>query len=211
MARAFATLAAVFAIALMAASSAEARFFGADFRRPANSPATCQDFIFFQAVPSCSWSTTGSLGSTAETLQVPDTGVIRRVRVKTGPVTGPMRVSVARALRAENGGEAACCTGVRQTRVFTPQPNSVTTIRTRMRVRRSFNQVSRYYEFDVLFLSMQNSGTPIPAHYSGDTSGADNCSGGWFPRFQPGQENFSGPYGVCGYTILLRADWRRRN
>ena len=40
---------------------------------------------------------------------------------------------------------------------------------------------------------------------------ADNCSGGWFPRLRPGEENFTGPYGVCGYTILIRAKWEPRN
>jgi hypothetical protein len=72
----------------------------------------------------------------------------------------------------------------------------------------TFNRISRMYAFDSVFLTMENANTPIPAHVTGTGSG--NCSGGWFPAVRPGQENFTGPYGVCGATILLRAEWHSR-
>jgi hypothetical protein len=73
----------------------------------------------------------------------------------------------------------------------------------------SFNRISRIYSFDSLFLTMENPNTPIPANTIADTTNG-NCSGGWFPAVRPGQENFTGPYGVCGATILMRGTWRAR-
>ncbi len=194
-------------IALLACASADAREFGANLRRPADSTATCQSFIFFQQVPSCSWTTSGAINNPSESMVVPGNGRINRVRIKVGPQTGPMRVTVAEALRQQNGGESACCTGRRQSRVFTPRRNATTTLKVNMPVRISFNSQSQIYSYDVLFLTMQNASTPIPASLGNQDTG--NCSGGWFPAIRPGVENFSGPYGVCGYTILMRANWVR--
>lgn len=70
----------------------------------------------------------------------------------------------------------------------------------------TFNRTSRIYAFDSIFLTMVNASTPIPANATDPNTG--NCSGGWFPAVRPGQENFTGPYGFCGYTILIRADWQ---
>lgn len=49
----------------------------------------------------------------------------------------------------------------------------------------------------------------IPANVIANAQ-SGNCSGGWFPAVRPRQENFTGPYGVCGATILVRANWVRR-
>ncbi len=196
-----------FTTLLAIAPAADARTFGANLRRPANNTASCQSLIFYQQVPSCSFSTTGSYTSAAESLIAPGNGRINRVRIKVGPQTGPMRVVVAESLRAENGGEAACCTGRRQTRVLRPRPNRTTRFNVNLPVRRRFNQQSRYYSYDTLFLTMENPNTPIPASLSDPNDPASNCSGGWFPAIRPGVENFSGPYGVCGATIMLRANW----
>ncbi|MEA2374478.1 MAG: hypothetical protein QOD53_941 [Thermoleophilaceae bacterium] len=200
--------AVMIAIALLAAPPAQAKSFGANLHRAANGAATCQSFIFFQQVPSCSWTTSGALFNPAESMVVPGTGTITRLRIKVGPQTGPMRIAILQSLRQENGGEAACCIGRRQTKVFTPKPNAVKTLKVKLRVSSTFNKKSRIYAFDSLFLTMENAGTPIPANVSDPNS--DNCSGGWFPAVRPRQENYTGPYGVCGYTILIRADWKPR-
>jgi hypothetical protein len=193
---------------LVVAPAAQARAFGANLNRVANSTASCQSFIFYQAVPSCSWTVAGAPFNGSESMVVPGTGTITRVRIKVGPQTGPMRIAILQSLRAQNSGEAACCVGRRQTGVFTPRPNAITTLHVRIPVSSTFNSRSGYYAFDNLFLSMENPNTPIPANVSDPNT--DNCSGGWFPAVRPRQENFGGPYGVCGYTILIRADWQPR-
>lgn len=193
---------------LAAAPAAGARSFGANLARAANNTATCQSLIFFQRVPSCSWTTSGGPTSVRESLLVPGSGTVTRVRIKVGPRTGPMRIAVVQSLRKENSGEAACCIGRRQTPVFRPRANAITTLRVRLPVSVTFNRKSRIYAFDSLAVTMENASTPIPANVN--PSGAGNCSGGWFPAVRPGQENFTGPYGVCGATILLRADWTPR-
>jgi hypothetical protein len=192
--------------ALLLAPGAEARWFGANLHRSANSEATCQDFIFTQRVSSCSWFTSGTPPDDArETMIVPGTGVITRVRIKVGKRSGPMRVSTAETLRKKNSRESACCTGRRQTRILHPRRRHTTTYRVHIPVRVHYNRRSKIYSYDTIFLTMQNAHTPIPAH-----GGGGNCSGGWFPRLRPHRENFSGPYSQCGYTILLRAKWHAR-
>jgi hypothetical protein len=203
-------LAVTIAAVLVTGGAAEARGFGANLRRPANNTASCQSLIFYQQVPSCSFSTTGSLQSAAESMIVPGTGRINRVRIKVGNQTGPMRVTIAQALRRENAGESACCTGRRQSRVLRPRRNRTTRFNVNLPVRSTFNSSSRYHSYDVMFLTMENPNTPLPASLSDPNSSASNCSGGWFPAIRPGVENFSGPYGVCGATILMRANWVRR-
>lgn len=205
------TFAALVVVMLVTAPSAWARFFGANLRRPPNNTASCQSLIFYQRVPSCSWTTSGALFNAREGMVVPGTGTITRVQVRVGPRTGPMRVAILQSLRKENSGEAACCIGRSQSRVFTPRPNAITTIPVRLPTSVTFNRRSRIYAFDSLFLTMENPNTPIPANVTG--TGEGNCSGGWFPAVRPRQENFTGPYGVCGATILIRGDWfpaRRR-
>ena len=117
-----------------------------------------------------------------------------------------MRVAILQSLRKENSGEAACCIGRAETAPFTPQPNAITTLQVQLPVSVTFNQESRIYAFDSLFLTMDDASTPIPANLTDPNGG--NCSGGWFPAVHPGQENYTGPYGVCGATILVRAEWR---
>jgi hypothetical protein len=194
------------AVALVVAPAADGKQFGANLKRPANSTATCQSFIFYQQVPSCSWTTSGAPLNPAESMVVPGTGTITKVRIKVGPQTGPMRIAILRSLRNQNSGEAACCIGRRQTKVFTPKANAVTTKKVKLPVSSTFNKKSHIYSYDNLFLTMENASTPIPANASDPNT--DNCSGGWFPAVRPGQENYTGPYGVCGYTILIRATWR---
>jgi hypothetical protein len=196
-------------VALTVPSSATALDFGANLNRRANNTASCQSLLLFQPVASCSWTTSGALGNLREGMVVPGTGTLTRVRIRVGPRTGPMRIAILRSLRKENSGEAACCIGRRQSRRFTPRANAITTVTVNLPVAVSFNRLSRIYSFDSLFLTMENPNTPIPANVIADTTNG-NCSGGWFPAVRPGQENFSGPFGVCGSTILVRGTWMAR-
>ena len=199
---------ALLALLVAAPASDAATWFGARLKqRPANATASCQAWVPYQQVPSCTWFTSGALFNTAEGMVVPGTGRITRVKVKVGNATGPMRIAIVESLRRANGGESACCIGRRQTKRFTPRRNAVRTLRTNLPVRIEYNENSGIYSYDAIALTMDNPNTPIPANYTGRTDGSDNCSGGWFPAVRPGQENFGGPYGVCGYTILIRARW----
>jgi hypothetical protein len=191
---------------LVAAPTAAGKPFGANLDRVPDSTATCQDLVPYQRVDSCSWATSGSLGNVAETMIVPGTGTITQVQVRVGSRTGPMRVAILQSLRRENAGESACCIGRLETASFTPKPNAIATLQVHMLVSVSFNQQSRTYAYDTLFLTMDDASTPIPANRGNPNGG--NCSGGWFPAVRPGQENFSGPYGICGATILVRAEWQ---
>jgi hypothetical protein len=203
-----ATAVAVAAL-LVTSPTTPAKDFGANLSRPANNPTSCQGLIFYQRVPSCSFSTTGGLRSLRESMVVPGTGTITRVRIKVGNTTGPMRIAILQSLRKENAGEAACCIGRRQSRVFTPRRNRITSVTVNLPVSVTFNRKSRIHAFDSMFLTMENPDVPIPANVIADTQ-TGNCSGGWFPAVRPRQENFTGPYGVCGATILIRGTWKPR-
>jgi hypothetical protein len=196
-------------ILFVAAPSAEAKWFGANLGRQANSQASCQSFIYFQQVPSCSWTTSGAIFNPAEGMVVPGTGTITQVKIKVGPQPGPMRAAILESLRSENSGEAACCLGRRQTKVLTQKPNTTRTYNVNLPVSVTYNKKSHIYAYDSLFLTMEDPNTPIPANADGNTD-SGNCSGGWFPAVRPKQENYSGPYGVCGYTILIRGNWQRK-
>ncbi len=202
-------LGAVCAAALTLTSSAGAREFGANLNRAANNNVSCQGLILFSRVPSCSFTTSGGLRSLRENMIAPATGRITYVKIKVGNTTGPMRIAILQSLRKENSGEAACCIGRRQSRVFTPRRNRITRVNVNLPVSVTFNRRSRIYAFDSVFLTMENPNTPIPANVIADTTNG-NCSGGWFPAVRPRQENFTGPYGVCGATILIRPNWVRR-
>lgn len=201
-----AALAAV-AIALAAAPAAEARDFGANLNRTPNNTVGCQGLQLFIRVPSCSFTTSGAIFNSREAMVVPGTGTITKVKIRVGNTTGPMRIAILQSLRKENSGEAACCIGRRQSRVFTPRRNRTTTVTVNLPVSVTFNKRSRIYAFDSMFLTMENPFTPIPANVSNSDNG--NVSGGWFPAVRPGQENFGGPYGV-GATILIRGTWVKK-
>src|SRR4249920_189785 len=153
-------LVAVLGITLAAAPAAEGRDFGANLRRVANNTASCQSLILFQRVASCSFTTSGALFNPREGMVVPGSGIITKVKVKVGPRTGPMRIAILQSLRKENSGEAACCVGRRQSKVFTPRPNRTTTVTVNLPVSVTFNKRSRIYAFDSLFLTMENPNTP---------------------------------------------------
>jgi hypothetical protein len=194
-------------IALAAAPAAGARDFGANLNRTPNNTVGCQGLQFFIRVPSCSFTTSGAIFNSREAMVVPGTGTITKVKIRVGNTTGPMRIAILQSLRKENSGEAACCIGRRQSRVFTPRRNRTTTVTVNLPVSVTFNKHSRIYAFDSMFLTMENPFTPIPANVSNSDNG--NVSGGWFPAVRPGQENFGGPYGV-GATILIRGTWVKK-
>lgn len=214
--RCCAAIAAIAATAGLPAPAAQAVFFGADLRRPANARFDCT--VIPSAVlplPSgagtCTWFSTGTATSSREGFNVPaGRGRVVRVLVKAGPVTGPMRVVVLRSVRDPLSTAApACCRERLRSRVFTPRPNATTRIRVSFPVRndRVPNPVSGAVSFDTLALNVLAPGVPIPAHDTGATDALTAPLGGaFFPRLRPGQLR-ADVTGTLGYQVLLRAEW----
>jgi len=194
--------------------------FGANLdQRSANSTATCAypPYYpgFFPLGNSCTFfSTATPTGQASETQVVPlpdpavhgnQSGTITAIRIKTGPYqAGPAKLTVLRAHRAFNGGEAACCVGQAESAQFTLTPNSIVNVATNLPVESMYDAAQRIYTYDILALSVLDATTPIPGEFSGDPNGY--CSTGYFPYVQTGQERFSGDYGICGFLLLMQAD-----
>jgi hypothetical protein len=207
-------------LALPAGASAGTVTFGAKLdQRSANSTATCgyPPYYpgYFPLGNSCTfYSTATPTGQAGETDVVPlpdpaangnQSATITAVRIKTGPYqSGPAKLTVLRAHRAVNGGEAACCIGQAESAQFTLTSNSIVNVATDLPVESRYDAAQRIYTYDTLALSVLDASTPIPAEFSGDPNGY--CSGGYFPYVQTGQERFSGEYDICGFLVLMQAD-----
>lgn len=178
-------------------AQAQAESFGADLSLPANGDRTCAQgffpdpymaFVVGVHYASCTWWSAGSLTPGAGDALVPrGGGILKRVRVKVGPVTGRMQVLVLRQRRQPNIGTAACCFYVAATPVFTPVPNDITELTTNIPVRNDYDPASGLENFDLLAVSSLDPDVPVPSWLggSGYTGGA---IGGVFPHWQPGVE-----------------------
>jgi hypothetical protein len=206
MARTGALTALLISAALLVPTDAgAATTFGANLNRTPNNANTCQSFGYGPIT--CSVESTNLV--TGESGFPPvGLGRITRVRVRVGPVTGPMQIVVEEALRKDNPGDPghptyACCKAINLSQVFTPAPNAVTTVAVNLPVRQDIapDPASGYYVDDHLALSVLSSNVPIPA------SAEPNASvGGWLPAWTQGQERCC-PYGTSGFQILFNADW----
>src|SRR5688572_31078488 len=90
--------------ALVGAAPAHSVTFGADLSQVPNADFDCTvvpPFNFSTGVDTCTWWTTSTVaGSASQSLVVPSGGgVVKRVRVRVGPVTGPMQVVTLRSIR----------------------------------------------------------------------------------------------------------------
>jgi hypothetical protein len=136
-------------------------------------------------------------------------GVITNVRVRVGPVTGPMQVVVQQALRKDNPASPgnptyACCQAIRFSQVFTPAANSTTSVRVNLPIRQDISPdpSTGYYVDQHLALSVLAANVPIPA--------ASNPNSGFsifFPAWAPGDERCC-PYGSLGAIVTMNADWQ---
>jgi hypothetical protein len=210
----------VVVVALLALpASVGAVTFGANLdQRTANSTATCAyppyDPGYYLGDSCTFFSTATPTGQAGETQVVPlpdpaangnQAGTINEVRIKTGPYqSGPAKLTVLRAHRAVNGGEAACCVGQAESAPFTLTPNSIVHVATNLPVESKYDAAQRIYTYDILALSVLDPTTPIPGEFTGDSTGY--CATGYFPYVQTGQERFSGDYGICGFLVLMQAD-----
>jgi hypothetical protein len=195
---------------LLAPAQSSAVTFGANLNRTPNNTTACNasSWFFFYTFPTCSFDfqnlATGESGSPPV-----GRGVVDRVRVRVGPVTGPMQVVVEQALRQDNPGDPghptyACCQAINAAPVFTPAANAITQVAVNLPIRQDIAPDPRtgIYTDQHLALSVLAPNVPIPANL--DSNG---FFGGWFPAWKVGDER-AGAYGGQGAVILLSADWR---
>jgi hypothetical protein len=217
-----AAAAAAIATAAVAApdATAQVRTIGANLDRPATAPYGCEtlpttDFAGNRAfLPSgagtCTYVATGGLGNFAEVAQAPPGGgLVTRVRVRAGPVVGPMQVTVSRAMRSTTPGIGfACCFFAGASQAFVPRPNAVTQVGVRLPVRSDLDpQVGE--TVDYLGITVLAPGVPIPAQEIGSPGNIQNPGAiGFFPHLRP-EDSISGRVdgaGIGGVVPLLSAD-----
>lgn len=194
---------------LAAPAPSAAVSFGANLSRVPDNTTACNQILLFTPVNTCSISSTDL--STGEGMHPPvGRGVITRVRVRVGPVTGPMQVVVEQALRADNPSDPghptyACCQAIRVSQVFTPRANATTSVAVNLPIRQDIapDPKTGLYTDQHLALSVLAPNVPIPA--------ASSPNAGYsifFPHWSPGDERCC-PYGGLGAMVTLSADWQR--
>lgn len=207
--------------------------FGADLNRPANSGFDCgagpgagafgQLVLYPTNATTCTWLAAGRNFGQAENTLVPQgQGTITNVRVRVGPITGPMQVVVLRSVRqgvvnpnpagetpGGFGANVACCREVGRSAPFVPAPNAASNIAVALPVKADItpNPISGAFDFDALGLSVLGPGVPIPAHDTGDYQNVlGPTAAAYFPALTPGQER-ADSFGTLGFQPLLQADW----
>jgi hypothetical protein len=218
---------AIIAVAALAASASTVHaqiVFGANLNRPVNYAFDCgvgpgvgvfgEQVLYPTNVGDCTWLAIGTNFGQQESLLVPiGLGTVTGVRIKVGPITGPMQVVVLRALRTvavdPTGANAACCFEMGRSAVFTPAPNAINTVAVNLPVLAEIGPAlgSTLIAFDALGLSVLAPGVPIPAHDTGiyqDLAGPSALL--FFPAFRPAAERADG-FGTSGYQLLMDALW----
>jgi hypothetical protein len=203
-------VAAVAALLVGAAvpSPSSAVTFGTDLSRVPDNTTACNEILFFNPIPTC--STTSNDPTTGEQLRPPvGRGIVTTVRVKVGPVTGPMQVVVQQALRADNPSSPgnptyACCQAIRTSQVFTPAANATTTVKVNLPIRQDLapDPASGLYTDQHLALSVLAANVPIPA-----ASSPNSGYSVFLPAWQAGEER-AGPFSGLGAAVTLSADWQ---
>jgi len=182
--------------------------FGANLGRAPNNTTTCVGLQLFPSSESCSVESSNL--TTGETVFPPvGEGVVSNVRVRVGPVTGPMQVVLEEALRKDNPLDPghptyACCSLHAASPIFTPAANAITTVPVNFRVQQSrVPEPSGFYVDQHLALSVLSPTVPIPA--SLDSSAV---LGAWFPAWATIGEQKVGPSGTfLAADLLINADW----
>lgn len=135
----------VLALLALAAPAQASVTLGADLSRPANAPFTCATlpagtWLMPIGATSCTYYTTSAqMYPPKEVNIVPQDGggygVITKVRVKTGAVSGPMQVVTFRSMRqSQSTGDPGCCWPQYASPVFEPPADSVYELPTQLPV-----------------------------------------------------------------------------
>jgi hypothetical protein len=102
--------------------------------------------------------------------------------------------------------DPACCFPVGASEVFTPAPNSITTVPMSVRVRNDTDPASGINNYDHIAISVLAPDVPVPAYYTGDQSLSAPTGGAFYPHYTPGTERTTGMFGVVGFQTLINAD-----
>lgn len=206
-------------LALAAPASSTAVTFGANLSRPVSQANSCDQISATALFPpgqtygSCSLNFQNL--TTGETVFPPaGRGFVNTVRVKVGPITGPMQIVVEQALRKDNPSDPghptyACCQAVGASQVFTPAANTTTSVRVNLPVRQDIapDPKTGIYTDRHLALSVLAGNVPVPAAF---TSPAETAVFGvWFPAWRVGDERLGPPPSGTGAVILFNADWAK--
>lgn len=141
----------------------------------------------------------------AQSTGAPGPGVITRVRIKAAAPTGPMQVTVARAISSTTAG-FACCFYQGESQVFAPQPNTTTAVAMRLPVSSHFDPDNGYQAVDYLGLTVLANEVAIPGQYPGNNEFEGSLA--FFPRLRP-EDATSGRVDGYGNSLipLLNADF----
>ncbi len=218
----------ILALAPPAANAATITF-GTDLGQPANAPLSCSEGVLNQFLGqfligpfngNCMWSSV-VVGSTAESLTAPASGTVTAVRVRAGASTGPMQVNVVRFLFRQTGNpatpELACCFVQAYGPVFTPAPNSVTTIPTNLPVKVEAtpppNDTTTVAATDQLALTSLEPGVQVPLFATKNGAGdLSVLSYAWYPAPTspavpaPSPNPIGGFADLSGFKVLMNAD-----
>ncbi len=207
------TVLAALALCVLAAAvitpRADAIAFGANLSRPADNMTRCGQFLFPQQSITCSAESTNL--TTGESGFPPvGVGVVTQVRVKVGPITGPMQIVVEEALRKDNPSDPghptyACCKAINASQVFTPAANAITPVNVNLTTRQDIapDPASGFYVDDHLSLSVLDPNVPIPVNIDNTQTIGVSL---WFPAWKVGDER-AGGFGTSGGQVLFNADW----
>lgn len=217
------TLGGIAAAALLAGSTPApaAVTIGAPLDLPANTPAGCDRspslFGFFgpgsqfTGATSCTWLGADRIASPTWTSQVPrGQWVIVRVRVRAGASVGPMAAVVLGNQRSQvgAGGGTICCRAMSESAAFTPAPNQVTQINTRLPVGNTVSVVTGepIETVDYLAINVLSAGVSLPVHDTGiyTDMGSVRSSAFW-PAIRTNQEQALSS-GFFGMFPLIQAD-----
>ncbi len=208
MTRLTASIAAVAVLALAPAAASAATPFGANLEAAeSTSSFSCAGpvppFGFTSGHATCTAFTAGRFGDGAGSHLVPNgVGVITRIDVRMpGVPSGPMQVTILRALRQAQSTTAVCCHWAGESEVFTPPAGVISSHLVRLPVKSELTQ-SNVYEFDAVALSALTAQTPMPAAPLPNQS-----SGAYFPHVSQGQERFEQQASLGENQIMLRAFW----
>jgi hypothetical protein len=211
------------------AASAATVSFGTNLEQPANAPLSCSEGVLNQFLGkfiigpfggSCMW-TSVVVGSSSESLTAPASGTVTAVRVKMGPSTGPMQITVVRFLFRQTGNpatpELACCFVEAYGPVFTPTANAVTTVATDLPVKVEPtpppDDTTTIAATDQLALSSLDPNVQVPLFA---TKNGENdlsvLSYAWYPAPTtgtvpaPSPNPIGGSADLSGFKVLMSAD-----
>ncbi|MGE5408139.1 MAG: hypothetical protein ACM3NV_05955 [Syntrophothermus sp.] len=204
-------LSCLLALAALVPVQASATTFGANLNRaPDNGMVDCTTLPPY-GVPTfadtCTWYSTVS--ETENDIVPLGKGVITRARVRVGNITGPMQFAVGRAQLDRNkepGHQLLCCVWRPAGPVFTPTPNSITTVTLNEPVENVRDFQSNQDLFDNLALSVLQAGVPIPAAPAVGGFNITSTAGACWPAVQRGN-SYCMPGGPGRYVVLFNADW----